>query len=531
MKIKKGCIAYHDIDWKKCNIQLYEKQNLLLTAWKKKDLNEVAMLQENIVRSFSARALAVRQVTSNKGKVTPGVDKITWENPTQKMAAIDELKNLKNYKASPVLRVYIPKSNKTLRPLGIPTMKDRSVQTLWTYALSPIAEHESDTRSYGFRVFRCTADAAVYLKLMISSYTATRRWVLEADIKKFFDTVDHNWLYENIPMKKSVLKQFLKAGFMEKNVLMQTTEGFPQGGSISPMIANMVLNGLQDALGKEYLTTRYADDFVVLGKTREMLQDDAIPRIKKFLKPRGLTLNKEKTCITNISDGFDFLGFNFREYPDKSRIKGTKQGIGLIKPSASKIKDFKKKLTILVRNNKKPLFSLIQLLNETLRGWAEYYCISTAKKVFSAVGKHMFTLLWKMIRKKHRDMPRRTLAKKYFTRRNGNNWVFTCNQSKEGQMTLYQIADTPIKRHIMCRALNYFELENKQYFLDRIARKARHTILLNKNASLLIKKQKGLCPVCNKALLVNEVLEIHHRKSKKLGGSDMTKNLVLLHKT
>jgi RNA-directed DNA polymerase len=228
MNIKNKCVTYNDIDWKKCHEELYKKQNLLLTAWKKKDLNTVALLQEGIVRSFGARALAVRQVTSNKGKMTPGVDKITWETPVQKMAAIVELKNLKNYKASPVRRVYIPKANKKFRPLGIPTMKDRCVQTSWMYALSPIAEHESDTRSYGFRLFRCTADVAVYLKLMISSYTATRRWVLEADIEKFFDSVNHNWLYESIPIKKSVLKQFLEAGFMEKNTLIQTTEGFPQ---------------------------------------------------------------------------------------------------------------------------------------------------------------------------------------------------------------------------------------------------------------------------------------------------------------
>jgi len=237
-------------------------------------------------------------VTSNSGRNTPGIDGIIWNRPEQKFSAIIGLKDLSRYKATPVKRRYISKTDGNQRPLGIPTMRDRAVQTLHMFTIDPIAEETACQRSYGYRLHRGVHDNAIYLKLVLGNYTATRRYVLEADIKGFFPSVSHKWLLDNIPMNKAILKEFLKAGVMEDSFLHSTLDGFPQGSPISPALANMTLNGLEDVLVRNgFLCTRYADDFVVLGKTRDELNEVARPLIEGFLAERGLVLHPDKTGL------------------------------------------------------------------------------------------------------------------------------------------------------------------------------------------------------------------------------------------
>ncbi len=191
---------------------------------------------------------------------------------------------------------------------------------------------------------------------------------MSCDLEKYFDRISHSWLLENIPMDKKILKQFLKAGFVEFGEFNSSSEGTPQGGVISPILSNMVLDGLEDILETDFYVARYADDFVVLGESKTSLEKEAVKRIKRFLLPRGVSLNMEKTCIAEISEGFDHLGFHFREYPDTARSKGTKKGIFLVKPSKRKVKEFRKKVRSLLKDHKKePLYVVITKVNAYIR--------------------------------------------------------------------------------------------------------------------------------------------------------------------
>lgn len=537
MNIKNIKIAkcYNDINWAEAHKELALLQFSVLEAYKNcESINKILEKQNNLIRSFAARALAVRKVTSNKGKLTPGIDHIIYKTKKQKFEVINEIKDLSNYKAQPTRRIYITRKNRKgkLRPLGIPTMYDRIVQTLYYFALVPIAEEKADSRNYGFRLAKSTHDVACYFQLVLGNYTATRRYILNADIENFFPSVNHKWLLDNVIMDKRILKEFLKAGFIDENMFYGTNKGFPQGSPISPLLGNMVLDGLQElCVQNDCLFTRFADDFYAAGKSTGKLKE-LKPQIAEFLKVRGLQLSEEKTYITDISKGFDALGFNFREYPDKNRIKGTKQGIFLVKPAKKNIVAFKRSLSYLVKQHRKsaPMFTLINKLNEKLRGWAEYYRTVTSQKAFSSISYHLWQILWKAIRKKHRRQPARYLVKKYFTTREGNKWIFRSKDSNnKEEVTLFQIAYVPLKRHRLCLNLNPFDPENYQYYIKRRALGARKSLLLGRVRSLLLKKQKGVCPVCETSLLNDEDVEVHHIRSRKTGGSNETRNLLLIH--
>lgn len=527
-------LKFRSIDWATCNKEAFQLQQKITAAYLAKDLKRVNERQDQLTHSFAARALAVRKVVSNDGKKTPGVDNVIWETDQDKINAIRKLKNLSGYKASPVRRVHIPKANGKMRPLGIPTMFDRAVQALDYQALVPVAECTADPRSYGYRPYKSIHDACQYLKLVLGAYNAKRRWVREGDISQFFDKISHEWILNHIPINKRILTQFIRAGFRERGVseTQETVAGTPQGGVISPLIANMVLDGREPTLReKNFLTVRYADDFVVLGQTKEELVDIAKPRVIDFLKERGLELNEEKSLITNIEKGFDFLGFTFREYHDPSRVKGTKKGIFLVTPSRKKVKAYRaKRKERILSHKQKPMYLRTTKLNQSRRGWAENYRCVTAKKVFSSVGQYLWKTLWSMITRKHRGVPRRNRKTRYFTQVGGNKWVFRCKDSKGGEMTLFQIGWVAIKRHMRCEDKNPFRSENANYFKQRRSKGAKHSILLNKNASNLLNKQSGICPVCLQSMLYDHNLEVHHILSRKLGGKDPISNLVLLHK-
>jgi RNA-directed DNA polymerase len=333
-------------------------------ARREQRFNKVKALQWLLTHSLEAKLLAMKRVTSSQGAKTPGVDGKLYQCDSKKMQLALSLKQ-HGYKAQPLKRVYIPKRNGK-RPLGIPTLYDRAMQALYLLAVEPVAEMQADPNSYGFRPNRSTADAAERcFKVLCNKHSV--QWILEGDIKACFDTISHDWLLNNIPMERRILKQWLNAGFIEKQTLFPTTEGTPQGGIISPVAANIALEGLEEVVQQaasrkskhKAHTVRYADDFVIMGVTKELLENDIKPAVERFLAERGLVLSLEKTKITHIEKGFDFLGFNVRKY----------QGKLLIKPSKSGVTTFVRKIREVVKTYKAvTAYELIGMLNPKIMG-------------------------------------------------------------------------------------------------------------------------------------------------------------------
>ncbi|OYW18366.1 MAG: group II intron reverse transcriptase/maturase, partial [Burkholderiales bacterium 12-64-5] len=294
---------WHSIDWKAVQYFVGKEQSKIAQAELAKDFRRVKRLQRNLIRSWQAKALAVRKVTENQGKRTSGVDRELWSTPTQKWNAVGQL-NLAGYRAKPLRRTWIPKADGRERPLGIPTMRDRAMQALFLLALEPAAECHADPNSYGFRKGRSTHDARQQLFVCLSK-KASAQWVLDADITGFFDNINHDWLLANVRMNKRVLGQWLRCGVVDKQQLQKTEAGTPQGGIISPLLANLTLDGLEaglmrfvkDQLGFEKAKkakvhlVRYADDFVVTGNSEEVLETVVRPWVETYLRERGLQLH------------------------------------------------------------------------------------------------------------------------------------------------------------------------------------------------------------------------------------------------
>ncbi|MCI0563929.1 MAG: reverse transcriptase domain-containing protein [Nitrososphaera sp.] len=315
--------GWHDINWRKAHQNVRRLQARIVKATQEGRWGKVKALQRLLTHSFSGKALAVKRVTENQGKRTPGVDGKTWSTPASKMAGLKSLKQ-HGYQAQPLRRLYIPKSNGKKRPLGIPTMKDRAMQALYKLALDPIAETTGDPNSYGFRKERSTADAIMQCFIVLSQKNAAQ-WILEGDIRSCFDEISHDWLLTHTPTEKQILHQWLKAGYIERHHWHETESGTPQGGIASPVLTNMTLDGLEVELKKKFPRhkghkvnlVRFADDFIVTGSNPELLEYEVKPFIKEFLRERGLHLSSQKTHITHIEDGFDFLGQTIRKHGDQ----------------------------------------------------------------------------------------------------------------------------------------------------------------------------------------------------------------------
>ncbi len=524
--------SWHTIDWGTCQCRVRRLQVRIAKATKLEQWRSVAKLQRMLVRSFAAKAMAVKRVTENRGRKTAGVDGELWDTPDAKWEAISRLVR-RGYKPKPLRRVWIPKSNGKRRPLGIPTMLDRAMQALYLLALDPVSETRADRNSYGFRPMRSTADAIEQCFVNLSRKHSAE-WVLEGDIKGCFDNIDHDWLIANIPMDKLILRKWLKAGYMESGRLNPTVAGTPQGGIISPTLANMALDGLEAVLeshfGKKntkasYKTkvnyVRYADDFIITGISKELLEGEVRPLVESFMAERGLTLSAEKTLITHISEGFDFLGQNVRKYNGKC----------LIKPSRKNLQTFLRESRHVIRSNKAvPAFVLVAKLNPKILGWANYHRGVVAKETFNYVDYRIWKMLWKWSRRRHTNRRKRWVKKKYFGSTGKRNWVFHGIRPSGECLNLLYANDTPIKRHTKIKAeANPYDPEQEMYFEQRLEKAWRDS---RKGQAKLLKlwiEQGKRCLVCNHLLTKETGVHAHHLHRKTDGGSDKSENLVLLH--
>lgn len=454
---------WNSIDWNVVKLRVNRLQTRIAKATHNENWNLVKRLSYLLTHSHSAKLLAVRIVTQNHGKRTAGVDGQLWTTASNKMLAALSLSD-HHYRAHPLRRIYIPKPGKsTKRPLSIPTMSDRAIQALYALALQPVAETTADTRSFGFRLFKCAQDASTYAFLCLFKDTSSP-WILEGDIKGCFDNISHSWLKNNIPTDKSILSQFLKSGFIFDDAFYHTDKGAPQGAIISPLLANMTLDGIEKILEERFPKMkvhfiRYSDDFLVTVPSKE-IADEVREIIRDFLAIRGLELSPEKTVITHIDSGFDFLGWNFRKYKGKL----------LIKPSQKSIKSITQKLKTIVSKAKAwTQDELIKTLNPVIIGWANYHRHIVAKDTFRKLDSYLWEITWRWGKWRHSNKGHKWIVNKYWTSEGARNWIFRTKETK-----LLRFSDAQIRRHSLPK-LDANPYVNRNYFLERRDRIKKHT--------------------------------------------------------
>jgi len=531
-----GEMQWHQIDWTKTHRNARRLQARIVKATKEGRWGKVKTLQWLLTHSLSGKAIAVKQVTENQGKKTPGVDGETWSTPEAKTAAVKSLKR-RGYQPKPLRRVHIPKANGKTRPLGIPTMRDRAMQALYLLALDPVSETLADRNSYGFRKGRSTHDAIEQCFNTLNKGKSPK-WVLEGDIKGCFDNISHEWMETNIPMDKVILRKWLKAGVIEKGKLFATEAGTPQGGIISPTLANMVLDGLEEQLRKALRPkrskgrivfnpminlVRYADDFIVTGSTPEVLER-AKEVVREFLQERGLSLSDEKTKIVHIETGFVFLGQNVRMYDGKL----------LIKPSKNAVKRLLTKIRRTIQKNKTASQErLIGQLNPIIRGWVNYHRFSVASKTFSRIDHNVWQALWHWATRRHSKKGARWVHTRYFHMIGGRTWAFaskTVTVDARQWAKLVHVADTKIKRFRKIKAeANPYDPDWEIYFEERLKLRMGVELLASRNAWRLWQNQNGLCPECNELITPETGWHVHHVVYRVHGGKNILSNLRLIH--
>ena len=558
-------MGWDNIDWRKVERYVFKLQTRIYTASRLGDIKQVRKLQRTLMRSWSNKALAVRRVTTeNRGKKTAGVDGIKNLSPVARMKLIGQLRI--TGKSKPTRRVWIPKPGKDeKRPLGIPVMYDRALQGVVKAALEPEWEAQFEATSYGFRPGRSCHDAIWTIKNAIQSKA---KYVLDADIAKCFDRINHTALLNKVNYNGKVrrqIKSWLKSGVIDQGTFTAVTDGTPQGGVISPLLANIALHGIQKMLNEYIGITRvrrenppytamcksekiqsltfirYADDFVVIHKNLEVIQK-CKELISEWLKDIGLELKPEKTRIahTLLSEqsedgiaGFDFLGYNIRQYHvgkyrSKTNTIGRKLGFTtLITPNKQSCKKHQQSIKAAIKKHKhSSQIDLINELNPIIRGWCNYFSFSDVK--ITGTFSKQDHLVFQKLRALGVHRFKRGLSKfyqEYFRRIGNRNWVFATKGANPHILLTHD--------EFSCSSTKFVKVKGDKspYDGDLVywsTRMGRNPELPNTKA-LLLKKQKGKCSWCGLYFRNDDLLEKDHILATALGGKNEFSNYQLIH--
>ena len=500
-------LDFDAVDWRKAEAEVHRLRQRIFKAAQAGDLKQVRNLQKLALRSYSNTLVSVRQVTGrNKGRGTPGVDgQVALASPARAELAVRLHRHARPWQPLPVRRVYIPKKGGK-RPPGIPVIADRVQQTRVRTALEPEWEAYFEPRSYGFRPGRGCHDAVEAIFTTCRGDNL-RRWVADCDLSQAFDRIDHTRLLDRLgtfPAREQV-RGWLKAGVVEKGRYAPTEEGTPQGGTISPLLLNIALHGMEEAAGVRYqkngktvpgspVLVRYADDFVALCHTREQAEQ-VLARLRAWLTPRGLSINEDKTRIVSLSEGFDFLGFTVRRYTTRHG------GKLLIKPSKDAVTKTMRRLTAEVRSLRGAnAAAMVARLNPLVRGWAAYYRPGVSTKAFKTLDNHLWHRLHWWARRTHRDKPERWVTTRYFGKFHPDRedrWVFG---DRNSGAYLHKFSWTPITRHTLVKGTA--SPDNPalaRYWAQRHRKKQPPP--LGDGTMHLLRRQHSRCPACGDHLL------------------------------
>jgi RNA-directed DNA polymerase len=466
-------LDWDSIDWESAECQVTRLRQRIYRATCEQKWNKVRSLMKLMLRSRSNLLLSVRRVTqTNKGKGTPGIDgKVALTNKAR-VTLIRQMEQREFWKARPSRRIYIPKAGKPgqLRPLSIPTLGNRIAQAIIKNALEPSWEARFEAHSYGFRPGRSCHDAIQQCWNRLNK-NCRDQWILDADIKGAFDNISQKYILDAIgPVPgRQLIKRWLAAGYVESERFHKTESGTGQGAVISPLLANIALDGMQLLLGNKFGFIRYADDFAVTAKSKEQLEK-VKPTIEGWLAERGLALHPDKTSIVKASDGFNFLGYTIRTY----------RGRCLTTPQKDKVLKLLQKLKDWLKDNKPASpENVIRHFNDILRGWCNYYKTGVSSRVFGYVHHQIWKMLWKWCLHRHPNKNQTWVRKKYFGHINGDSWTFcTTVPTKKGpkMLHIFQVSQVKIERHV--KVIDRFSPDDpgqQEYWLKRRKRGSRYT--------------------------------------------------------